>query len=207
MGLNGERIFLAIATFIERNKIWAKEELSKDKDFFKKLSSGQNPHVLYIGCSDSRVSAESFMCARPGEFFVHRNIANQVYATDSNINAVIQYALDHLKIKDIVICGHYGCGGIIAAMDAKNSGTLNNWLQGIQGVYRLHQDELEQIEDLQMRSDRLVELNVIEQALNISKLNYIKEKWRENIAVKIHGIVFDLRSGSIIDLKLKIKKE
>jgi carbonic anhydrase len=191
----------------ERNKTWIGEKLRLDHDYFKKLAEGQNPEILYIGCSDSRVTAEDMMGAKPGEVFVHRNVANQVITTDANLNAVIQYAVEFLKVKHIVICGHYRCGGIQAALHPRDMGQLNNWLQGLRDVYRLHATELDLIKDESKKSDRLVELNVLEQALNIAKMDHVQKARSKDNFPKIHGWVFDIRSGELIDLKLNMKRE
>lgn len=191
----------------ERNKTWIRDKLNLDPDYFKKLSKSQNPDILYIGCSDSRVTAEDMMGAQPGEVFVHRNVANQVITTDANLNAVVQYAVEVLKVQHIVVCGHYGCGGIQAALHPRDMGQLNNWLQGLRDVYRLHASELDQIADETKKSDRLVELNVLEQALNIVKMDHVQKARSKNKQLKIHGWVFNIHSGELIDLKLNMKRE
>jgi carbonic anhydrase len=147
----------------ENNKKWIAEKLAVDEAYFEKLSKGQHPEYLYIGCSDSRVTAEDLMGVGPGEVFIHRNIANLVVSTDSNLNAVVQYAVEHLKVKHIIICGHYECGGVNAALNPSDMGQLNSWLQTLRDVYRFHQKELDAIADTKKKFDRLVELNVREQ--------------------------------------------
>lgn len=191
----------------ENNKKWIAEKLSVDPDYFSKLASGQHPEFLYIGCSDSRVTAEDLMGVQPGEVFIHRNIANLVVSTDNNINAVVQYAVAHLKVKYIIICGHYECGGIKAAMNPSDMGQLNSWLQTLRDVYRLHQQELDSIADTQKRFDRLVELNVREQCINIIKIDHVQRSWYKTGYPKIFGWVFDVRTGKIIDLGLEMEKE
>ncbi len=189
------------------NEKWIAEKLSLDPDYFAKLAAGQHPEFLYIGCSDSRVTAEDLMGLQPGEVFIHRNIANLVVSTDNNLNAVVQYAVAHLKVKYIIICGHYECGGIKAALNPTDMGQLNSWLQTLRDVYRLHQQELDRIKDQQKRFDRLVELNVREQCINIIKIDHVQRAWYKTGYPKIFGWVFDVRTGKIIDLGLEMEKE
>ncbi len=191
----------------ERNEEWIQKKLNIDKDYFTKLAQGQKPEILYIGCSDSRIPAEDMMGADPGEVFVHRNIANQVITTDANVNAVIQFAVEVLKVNHIVVCGHYECGGIKAALNPSDMGQINSWLQKLRDVYRLHADELNAIKDERKKFDRLVELNVLEQAINVLKLDHVQKVWSKNKNLKIHGWVFDIRSGKIIDLHLDMEAE
>jgi len=191
----------------ENNKKWISDKLSIDPDYFKKLSTGQHPEFLYIGCSDSRVTAEDLMGLNPGEVFIHRNVANLVVSTDNNLNAVVQYAVEHLKVKHIIVCGHYECGGVKAAMNPSDMGQLNSWLQTLRNVYRFHQVELDQIKDNQKRFDRLVELNVREQCINIIKIDHVQRAWYKTTYPRIYGWVFDVRSGKIIDLGLDMEKE
>lgn len=194
-------------TIFENNKKWIASKLQVDPDYFSKLASGQHPEFLYIGCSDSRVTAEDLMGVQPGEVFIHRNIANLVVSTDNNINAVVQYAVAHLKVKYIIICGHYECGGIKAALNPSDMGQLNSWLQTLRDVYRLHQKELDSIADSQQRFDRLVELNVREQCINIIKIDHVQRSWYKTGYPHIFGWVFDVRTGKIIDLGLEMEKE
>ena len=191
----------------ENNEKWIAEKLSIDPDYFSKLATGQHPEFLYIGCSDSRVTAEDLMGVQPGEVFIHRNIANLVVSTDNNVNAVVQYAVDQLKVKYIIICGHYECGGVKAAMNPSDMGQLNSWLQTLRDVYRFHQQELDAITDKQKRFDRLVELNVREQCINIIKIDHVQRSWYKTGYPHIHGWVFDVRTGKIIDLGLEMEKE
>lgn len=191
----------------ENNEKWIAEKLTADPDYFKNLSKGQSPEFLYIGCSDSRVTAEDLMGVQPGEVFIHRNIANQVISTDSNVNSVVQYAVEHLKVKHIIVCGHYECGGVKAALYPSDMGQLNSWLQTLRDVYRYHRNELDAIEDAQKRFDRLVELNVREQCINIIKIDHVQRSWYKTGYPKIHGWVFDVKTGKLIDLKLKMEKE
>jgi carbonic anhydrase len=194
-------------TIFKNNEKWIREKMELDCDYFKKLSSGQSPEFLYIGCSDSRVTAEDLMGVNPGEVFIHRNIANLVVSTDNNLNAVVQYAVEHLKVKYIIVCGHYECGGVKAAMNPSDMGQLNSWLQTLRDVYRFHQKELDAIEDNQKRFDRLVELNVLEQCLNIIKIDHVQRSWYKTGFPQIYGWVFNVRNGKLIDLGLKMEEE
>lgn len=191
----------------ENNEKWIADKLSGNPDYFKELAKGQSPEFLYIGCSDSRVTAEDLMGVKPGEVFIHRNIANQVIATDNNINSVVQYAVEHLKVKHIIVCGHYECGGVKAAINPSEMGQLNSWLQTLRDVYRFHRKELDAIEDAQKRFDRLVELNVREQCINIIKIDHVQRSWYKTGFPKIHGWVFDVKTGKLIDLQLKMEEE
>ncbi len=186
----------------ENNLKWVESKLAEDKDFFKTLSASQTPDYLYIGCSDSRVSAEEMMGLKPGEVFVTRNVANVVNTLDMSATAVIQYAVEHLNVKHIIVCGHYGCGGVKAAMTPQDLGLMNPWLRNIRDVYRLHQAELDAIEDDQKRYDRLVELNVQEQCINVIKMAVVQEQYLVDEYPIVHGWVFDLKTGKIIDLEI-----
>lgn len=186
----------------ENNKKWVAEKLRTDKDFLEKLASDQTPDYLYIGCSDSRVPANDIMGLEPGDIFVHRNIANLVCNTDLNVMAVINYAVVHLDVKHIIVCGHYNCGGVRAAMQPKDLGILNPWLRNIRDVYRLHKEELNAITDEQQRYDRLVELNVQEQCVNVSKLASVQNTYLKSKHPIVHGWVFDLKTGLLKDLQL-----
>lgn len=186
----------------ENNKKWVESKLAENKDFFKTLSETQTPDFLYIGCSDSRVSAEELMGMKPGEVFVTRNIANVVNTLDMSSTAVIQYAVEHLKVKHIIVCGHYGCGGVKAAMTPQDLGLLNPWLRTIRDVYRLHQVELDAIADENKRYDRLVELNVQEQCINVIKMAVVQEQYLVDEYPIVHGWVFDMRTGKIVDLEI-----
>ena len=190
----------------ENNKHWVAEKLEKDPNYFDKLSKGQSPDILYVGCSDSRVTAEDLMGAEPGQIFIHRNVANLVIPTDNNINAVIQYAVEFLKVKRIIVCGHYECGGVKAALAPSDMGQLNSWLQTLRDVYRLHRAELESVIDEKQRFDRLVELNVQEQCINIIKIDHVQRMWYKTGFPTIHGWVFNVRNGQLIDLKLDMEK-
>jgi carbonic anhydrase len=188
------------------NQRWVAEKIQEDPTFFERLSKGQSPEYLYIGCSDSRVTAEEMMGLAPGQVFVHRNIANQVIPIDNNVSAVVQYAVEYLKVKHIVVCGHYECGGVKAALQPSDMGQLNSWLQTLRDVCRLHQEELDQMEDEKKQFDRLVELNVIEQCINIVKIDHVQRMWYKTGFPKIHGWVFDVRTGNLKDLNLNMEK-
>lgn len=188
----------------QKNEKWIASKQSNDPQYFDKLSKGQNPEILYIGCSDSRVNAEDVVGAEPGEIFVHRNIANMVISIDLNVQSVIEYAVQHLKVKQIVICGHYFCGGVKAAMQSANLGLLNPWLRNIRDVYRIHNIELNAIEDEDKRYNRLIELNVQEQCINLMKVASVQKAYR-NDGLQVHGWVFDIKTGKLIDLKIDIK--
>jgi len=185
----------------KNNEAWVKEKLSKDQDYFKELGKGQSPELLYIGCSDSRVTTEDLMGLGPGEVFVHRNIANMVISIDLNVMSVVNYAVDHLKVKHIVVCGHYACGGVKAAMQSADLGILNPWLRNIRDVYRIHRKELDSILDEELKYDRLVELNVQEQCVNLIKTAAVQKAARDR-GLKVHGWVFDIHTGRLIDLKI-----
>ena len=185
------------------NQSWIKSKLDTDKEYFETLAKGQSPEILYIGCSDSRVTAEDMIGAEPGEIFVHRNVANMVVGTDTNAMAVINYAVNHLKVKHVVVCGHYFCGGVKAAMGAQDLGVLNPWLRNIRDVYRTHQKDLDAIADENDRYNKLVELNVQEQCINLTKTVDVQRAYNER-GLEIHGWVFDIQSGKLIDLELDL---
>lgn len=189
----------------ENNEAWIKEKLALSSNYFEELGRGQNPELLYIGCSDSRVTAEELMGAQPGEVFVHRNIANMVISIDLNVMSVLNYAVDHLKVNHIVVCGHYACGGVKAAMQSADLGILNPWLRNIRDVYRIHRSELASIKDEDKRYDRLVELNVKEQCVNLIKTAAVQKAYRDR-GLKVHGWVFDVHTGKLIDLKIDFEK-
>ncbi len=191
----------------ENNKKWVAKKKATDKDFFEKLTHGQDPDYLYIGCSDSRVTAEEIMGLHPGDVFVHRNIANVISNTDFSAMTIIDYAVAHLKVKHIVVCGHYYCGGVKAAMQHEDFGILNPWLRNIRDVYRLHKDELNAIKDEEKKYMRLVELNVEEQCLNVIKTAVVQRSYLNNKYPIVHGWVFDVRTGELIDLNFNFKKK
>lgn len=192
---------MEIKEVFKNNEKWVKESLAQDPDFFNKLSEGQYPSFLFIGCSDSRVTAEAMMGVGPGEVFSHRNISNMAPNNDLNVLSVINYAVEHLKVPHIIVCGHYGCGGIKAAMQPKDLGLLNPWLRNIRDVYRLHQVELNAIECDTKRYDRLVELNVYEQCINVIKTKDVQKALFDK-EVSVHGWVFDMKTGKIINLNI-----
>ncbi len=185
----------------KNNQDWVKGKLDLNGRYFEDLSKGQSPEILYIGCSDSRVTAEEVMGVGPGDVFVHRNIANMVPNNDLNSMSVIEYAVVHLKVNHIVVCGHYYCGGVKAAMDSTDLGILNPWLRNIRDVYRIHRKELELIQDEEARYKRLVELNVQEQCVNVLKTASVQKAVRTR-NVQVHGWVFDIHSGKLIDLSI-----
>lgn len=194
-----------IQQIFKNNQEWVSQKLKLEPDYFKKLSEGQSPEILYIGCSDSRVTAEELMGAQPGEVFVHRNIANMVVNTDLSAMSVINYAVSVLKVKHVVVCGHYYCGGVKAAMESTDLGILNPWLRNIRDVYRLHHDELNVIENEEERYKRLVELNVQEQCVNVLKTSDVQLAYRKS-GITVHGWVFDIHSGKLIDLHIDFDK-
>lgn len=185
---------------LKNNKKWAKEKRDRQPGFFKELSSGQNPEVLFIGCSDSRLNIEKMTNVRLGQIFVHRNIANLVLPNDLNALSVIQYAVDSLKVKHIIVCGHYFCGGIQAAFDDVAVGPLDIWLQEVRNIYQEHKSEIDEINEKQEKLNKLVELNVKKQCHNLRNLEIIKKARKKKHAPIIHPWVVDLKSGLIIDL-------
>ncbi|MDX1936022.1 MAG: carbonic anhydrase [Flavihumibacter sp.] len=177
------------------NKAWAGERVETDPEYFKRLAKIQQPEFLWIGCSDSRVPANEITGTQPGEIFVHRNIANMVVHTDLNLLAVLDYAVQHLKVKHVIVCGHYGCGGVKAAMSHHNMGIINKWLRNIKDVYRFHERELLNIQDDDERVNRLVELNVQEQVLNLAKTSIVQKAWKSENRPHLHGWVYGLSNG------------
>ncbi|MDF1756073.1 MAG: carbonic anhydrase [Verrucomicrobiales bacterium] len=194
-----------IDNIFANNQQWVQNRLELDPNYFKSLSQGQNPEILYIGCADSRVSAEELMGISPGDAFVHRNIANMVPNSDLSAMSVIDYAVVHLKVNHIVVCGHYYCGGVKAAMQQADLGILNPWLRNIRDVFRIHKDELNEIEDEEAKYKRLVELNVQEQCINVIKTAEVQSAYRDR-QLTVHGWVFDIHSGHLKDLKINFKK-
>lgn len=195
-----------IDQIFRNNEAWVANKLSVDPGYFSNLAMGQQPEILYIGCSDSRVTAEDLMGVKPGEVFIHRNIANMVISIDLNVMSVINYAVRNLKVKHVVICGHYECGGVKASMQAADLGILNPWLRNIRDVYRIHVNELNAISDERQRYDRLVELNVKEQCINVVKTAAVQQGIKE-WGLTVHGWVFDIRSGKLVDLAFDYQKE
>lgn len=189
------------------NKQWVAETLAEDPDYFKKLSKGQNPPILWIGCADSRVPANQITGTNPGDIFVHRNIANMVIHTDMNMLSVLDYAVSVLRVKHVIVCGHYGCGGVLAAMSHKQFGLIDNWLRHIKDVYRTHSDELEKIADETERRMRLVELNVIENVYNLCKTSTLQNAWKQGHELSVHGWVYSLETGIINDLNVSFNSD
>ena len=187
---------------LENNKEWVAKSLESDPDFFNKLADGQQPPLLWIGCADSRVPANEIIGAQPGEVFVHRNIANMVVHTDMNMLSVLDYAVNVLKVKHVIVCGHYGCGGVKAAMGNQNIGLIDNWIRHIKDVYRFHNDELASIKDEQQKFDRFVELNVVEQVMDLAKTSIIQNAWNNDQPLHVHGWVYDIKDGIIKDLNV-----
>jgi carbonic anhydrase len=179
------------------NKVWAAEKLVDNPNYFNKLAQLQTPEFLWIGCSDSRVPANEITGTQPGEIFVHRNIANMVVHTDLNLLSVLQYAVEVLKVKHIIVCGHYGCGGVKAAFSQKSFGMINKWLRNIKDVYRLHYDEIQKCETEDLKIDRLVELNVMEQVMNLAKTSIVQAAWKNEQQPHLHGWVYGLDNGII----------
>jgi carbonic anhydrase len=191
----------------EGNQKWVEDTLKADPLFFVKLSKGQKPPVLWIGCSDSRVPANQITGTMPGEIFVHRNIANMVVNTDLSMLSVVDYSVNVLGVSDIIVCGHYGCGGVMAAMSKSPQGIIENWLRNIKDVYRLHQRELDSIKHTEKRAERLVELNVIEQVFNLTKTSIVQHAWSKGSELAVHGMVYDLKTGLLQDLNTTTREK
>jgi len=191
-------------SLLDGNRKWVQEKIESDPEFFSRLAKGQSPEVLWVGCSDSRVPANEITGTKPGDIFVHRNIANMVVHSDMNLLSVLDYAVNHLHVRHVIVCGHYGCGGVKAAMSNQQFGLVDNWLRHIKDVYRLHTDELESIASEDARFDRLVELNVMEQVFDLSKTSIIQNAWKNKKQPVIHGWVYSLESGLIKDLNVSL---
>lgn len=189
----------------DNNKKWVAQTNQENPEFFSNLANGQSPKFLWIGCSDSRVPANQITGTQPGDIFVHRNIANMVIHTDMSMLSVLDYSVNVLEVKHIIVCGHYGCGGVNTAMGNKQVGLIDNWLRHIKDVYRLHSDELTAIEDPSKRSDRLVELNVQEQVRDLAKTSIVQNAWSNSKAIQVHGVVYDIRNGILQDLGVSLK--
>ncbi|MET3502949.1 carbonic anhydrase [Mucilaginibacter rubeus] len=187
---------------LEGNKKFIEGALAEDPQYFDKLANGQKPPILWIGCADSRVPANQITNTAPGEIFVHRNIANMVIHSDMNMLSVLDYAVNVLKVKHVIVTGHYGCGGVNAAMSNNQFGLIDNWLRHIKDVYRLHADELDAITDETERSNRLVELNVIENVNNLCKTSIVQNAWKNGQELAVHGWVYSLSTGLINDMKV-----
>jgi len=189
---------------LENNKNWVASKIAEDPNYFKKLSLGQSPPVLWIGCADSRVPANEIIGAEPGEVFVHRNIANMVVHSDMNMLSVLDYAVNVLKVKHVIVCGHYGCGGVQAAMTNMHIGLIDNWIRHIKDVYRFHRDELDAISDETSIFNRFVELNVFEQVLDLGKTSIVQTAWERGQELHIHGWVYDISNGLVVDQKVTL---
>lgn len=187
----------AYERLLKENKAWAAEKVKEDPEFFSRLAHLQSPEYLWIGCSDSRVPANEITGTQPGEIFVHRNIANMVVHTDLNLLSVLQYAVEVLKVKHIIVCGHYGCGGVKAAMSHHSFGIINKWLRNIKDVYRFHEEEIETLETEDEKVDRLIELNVKEQVLNLAKTSIVQKAWKNSHYPHLHGWVYSINNGII----------
>ncbi|MCL4132741.1 UNVERIFIED_CONTAM: hypothetical protein GTU68_041156 [Idotea baltica] len=189
---------------LENNKDWVQKKIEHDPAYFEELSKGQKPPVLWIGCADSRVPANQITGTLPGEIFVHRNIANMVVHTDMNMLSVLDYAVNHLKVKHVIVCGHYGCGGVEAAMQNKSLGLINKWIRNIKEVYKENITELKKLDSDKKRFDRLVELNVIAQVYDLAKTSIVQQAWRNDEGLEIHGWVYGLNDGIIKDLRVSM---
>lgn len=192
---------------LENNKKWVEEKLQISPEFFNNLAEGQQPPLLWIGCSDSRVPANEIIGAEPGEVFVHRNIANMVIHSDMNMLSVLDYAVNALKVKHVIVCGHYGCGGVKAAMGNSSIGVIDNWIRHIKDVYRLNQSELDSITNENERFNRFVELNVKEQVFDLAKTSIVQSAWKKGQELTIHGWVYGLNSGYVTDLGLNFSSD
>ncbi len=192
---------------IENNKEWVDKQIAQDPDYFKDLSKGQNPPLLWIGCSDSRVPANQIIGAKPGEVFVHRNIANMVIHSDMNMLSVLDYAVNVLKVKHVIVCGHYGCGGVKAAMGNSSIGIIDNWIRHIKDIYRLHNEYLDSIVDEDKRFNTFVELNVKEQVFDLAKTSIVQGAWKSGQDLTLHGWVYGLNSGYITDLNVNLSSD
>jgi carbonic anhydrase len=194
-----------IQELLAANRKWAEELKAEDPDFFERLSEAQTPEILWIGCSDSRITPTSSVGLLPGDMFVHRNVANLVNHSDMNCLAVLQFAVEVLKVRHIIVCGHYGCGGVRAAMERESHGLIDNWLRHVQDVQRDHQKELRAIPEGQARIDRLCELNVIEQVRNIGRTTIVQDAWRSGHPLQLHGWVYGLKDGIVTDLGVTVR--
>lgn len=192
---------------LENNKKWVAEQLALDPNFFNNLADSQNPEYLWIGCSDSRVPANQITGTKPGDVFVHRNIANMVVHSDMNMLSVLDYAVNVLKVKHVIVCGHYGCGGIQAAMGNDSIGIIDNWIRHIKDVYRLHQEYLDSITDENERFNKFVELNVKEQVFDLAKTSIVQSAWKNGHDLTLHGWSYGLNSGFVTDLNVNISSD
>jgi carbonic anhydrase len=186
----------------DNNKLWVKSKLDENPEYFNKLAKGQKPPILWIGCSDSRVPANEITGTEPGEIFVHRNIANMVIHTDMSMLSVLDYAVNVLEVTDVIVCGHYGCGGVTAALNNKPVGIIDNWLRHIWDVYRLHKEEVDNIHDQVLKERRMVELNIEEQVNDLMKTSIIQNAWAKGKHLEVHGLVYDVANGLLQDMGL-----
>lgn len=186
------------------NRQWVESKLNHDPDFFNKLANGQKPPILWIGCSDSRVPANEITGTQPGEIFVHRNIANMVVHTDMSMLSVLDYAVNVLQVTHVIVCGHYGCGGVNAALDNKSVGLIDNWLRHIKDVYRLHKPEIDALPDMVSKQRRLVEVNVQEQVFDLTKTSIVQNAWAQGRFLQVHGLVYDIANGLLKDLNVTV---
>ena len=189
---------------LDNNKNWVESQLAIDKEYFKDLAKGQQPPLLWIGCSDSRVPANEIIGAKPGEVFVHRNIANMVIHSDMNMLSVLDYAVNVLKVKHVIVCGHYGCGGVKAAMGNQSIGLIDNWIRHIKDVYRLHEEYLNSFTDKDERFNKFVEVNVQEQVFDLAKTSIVQGAWRNGQDLTLHGWTYGLNSGYVTDLDVNM---
>ena len=203
--MSDKKVIKSYEKLLLENKAWATSKVQEDPEFFKRLSGLQTPEFLWIGSSDSRVPADRITGTQPGEIFVHRNIANMVVNTDVNLLAVLDFAVVHLKVKHVIVCGHYGCGGVLAALRDLRLGLIDNWLRHVQDVERDYEDELALIADPQARENRLCELNVAEQVRNIARTTIVQDAWRRGHDVQLHGWIYGLKDGIITDLGVSLR--
>lgn len=196
-----------LAKLLENNKAWAEGIVAEDAGFFKRLSKHQSPEYLWIGCADSRMPATQLVGLDPGEMFVHRNVANVVVHTDLNCLSVMQYAVDALRVKHIIVCGHYGCGGVMAALRQMKLGLIDNWLRHVQDVKERHSAALAAIESEEERSDRLCELNVIEQVVNVCQTTVVQSAWERGQKLAVHGLIYGLRDGLLRELNIRVANQ
>lgn len=201
-----QKLFMPIRyqELFQNNKTWVKEKLEQDPEYFTKQLPGQKPPILWIGCSDSRVPANDITKTKPGEIFVHRNIANMVVHSDMNMLSVLDYAVNVLEVGHVIVCGHYGCGGVNAALENKTVGLIDNWLRNIKDVYRLHKETIDDLETIEQKRRKMVELNVQEQVFNLTKTSIIQTAWAKGRFLEVHGIVYDIATGLLKDLDVTI---
>jgi carbonic anhydrase len=198
---------MKIDDLFENNRLWAAAECAKDPEFFRQLARQQNPKYLWIGCSDSRVPANEIVGLRPGDIFVHRNVSNLVIHSDLNCLAVIQYAVDVLKVRHIIVCGHYGCGGIQAAMSKERHGLIDNWLLHVRDLYQRNQSRIDQLEDEHDRLDLLCEVNVVAQAVNVGSTTIVRDAWKRGQDLTIHALIYSINDGLLRDLEMSMSSQ